>query len=115
MRVVIDTNIWISGLLWRGLPWKLLRLAESKRVEICASPEMLAVLAEVLSYDRLQPRIEELRIVPADVVMYAMGLASVIDVPAGAPIRVWSGVKDSDRMPWLLSRLDSRINVRRWV
>jgi predicted nucleic acid-binding protein len=21
MRVVIDTNVWISGLLWKGAPW----------------------------------------------------------------------------------------------
>jgi len=20
--IVIDTNLWVSGLLWRGLPWR---------------------------------------------------------------------------------------------
>jgi len=36
MRIVIDTNIWISGLLWRGMPWRLLRLAEIDR--LCDAP-----------------------------------------------------------------------------
>jgi putative PIN family toxin of toxin-antitoxin system len=35
VRIVIDTNIWISGLLWRGLSWNLLRLAEADQVELC--------------------------------------------------------------------------------
>ena len=51
MRVVIDTNIWISGLLWRGLPWELLRLAETGKVELCLTPSMLAELADTLDYE----------------------------------------------------------------
>lgn len=47
MRVVIDTNVWVSGMLWRGLPWQLLRLAERGAVELCMAPAMLAELAEI--------------------------------------------------------------------
>jgi len=60
VRIVIDTNIWVSGLLWRGMPWNLLRLAEQGQVELCMAPSMLAELAAVLSYERLQPRLEQL-------------------------------------------------------
>jgi predicted nucleic acid-binding protein len=35
VRIVIDTNVWVSGLLWRGMPWKLLCLAEEGEVELC--------------------------------------------------------------------------------
>ena len=38
MRVVIDTNIWVSGLLWRGAPWRLLRLVEQGEIELWAVP-----------------------------------------------------------------------------
>jgi predicted nucleic acid-binding protein len=41
MHIVIDTNIWVSGLLWRGLPWRLLRLAETGVVEICMAIPLL--------------------------------------------------------------------------
>ena len=57
MRVVIDTNIWLSGMLWRGAPWRLLRMAEQGEIELCVTPSMLSELVAVLSYERLQPRI----------------------------------------------------------
>ena len=88
MRIVIDTNIWVSGLLWRGMPWKLLRLAEAGEIELCMAPSVLVELAKVLSYERLQPRLEQLGLTPAELVAYAMNLASVFEVPDGAPIVV---------------------------
>lgn len=86
MRVVLDTNIWVSGMLWRGLPWKLLRLGEARRVEPCMAPEMLAELAQVLAYDRFQPRLQQLGLEPVQLVAYAMGLSTLFDVPSGPPI-----------------------------
>lgn len=41
MRIVIDTNIWISGLLWQGPAWHVLQLAEKERIELCMTPPML--------------------------------------------------------------------------
>ena len=86
MRIVIDTNIWVSGLLWRGNPWKLLSLAEAGEVELCMAPEMLNELAAVLRYKRLQPRLEQLGVTPAELTAYALGLASMFEVPPGDPI-----------------------------
>ena len=86
MRIVIDTNVWVSGLLWRGMPWKLLCLAEAGEVELCITPSMLVELAEVLSYERLQPRLQQLGLTPEELVAYALSLASVFEVPEGDPI-----------------------------
>ena len=86
MRVVIDTNIWVSGLLWRGAPWQLLRLAETGELTLCTSPDILTELSEVLSYEKLQPRLHQLGFTPAELVGYAMSIASVFEVPAGVPI-----------------------------
>jgi len=88
VRVVIDTNVWVSGLLWRGMPWKLLCLAEAGEVELCITPSMLVELAEVLSYERLQPRLQQLGLTPEELVAYALSLASVFEVPEGDPIVV---------------------------
>ena len=49
MRLVIDTNIWVSGLLWRGDAWRLLNLAEQGKVELCIAHSMLLELEEVLA------------------------------------------------------------------
>ncbi len=34
MRIVIDTNIWVSGLLWKGDAWRLLKLVEDGKLEL---------------------------------------------------------------------------------
>jgi putative PIN family toxin of toxin-antitoxin system len=86
VRVVLDTNIWVSGQLWRGLPWKLLRLAEAGRVEPCMTPEMLTELAEVLAYERLQPRLHELGLEPVELVTHAMSLSTFFDISTGPVI-----------------------------
>ena len=80
MRVVVDTNIWISGLLWRGLPWKLLHRARTQQVEICMTPPMLEELGRVLAYSRLQPRISQLGLRAEELVAYAMDLATLFEI-----------------------------------
>jgi uncharacterized protein len=86
VRIVIDTNVWVSGLLWQGAAWQLLRLAEAGRVTLCTTPGILAELAGVLSYERLQARLDQLCVVPVELVAYAMNLASVFEVHEGAAI-----------------------------
>jgi putative PIN family toxin of toxin-antitoxin system len=76
----------VSGLLWKGLPWKLLRLAEQKKLELCAAAPILDELYEVLSYDRLQPRLQQLSLTSEELVAYVLELASVFDVPVGDPV-----------------------------
>jgi putative PIN family toxin of toxin-antitoxin system len=47
-RVVYDTNIWISGLLWRGKPYQCLLLARGRAVQHIHCVEMMAELSEKL-------------------------------------------------------------------
>ncbi|MEJ2555136.1 MAG: putative toxin-antitoxin system toxin component, PIN family [Anaerolineae bacterium] len=87
MRIVVDTNLWISGLLWRGSPWRLLRLAEAGEVEICMATAMLVELAEVLTYERLRPRLERLGLSPAELIAYVVDVVSVFEVTEeGSPL-----------------------------
>lgn len=51
-RVVLDTNILISGLLHNGKPRRLLELAIEGRMEIVSSAEMIDELAAVLSREK---------------------------------------------------------------
>lgn len=48
MRLVLDTNIVVSGLVWGGTPRKLLDLARDKHVTLFTSSELLDELADVL-------------------------------------------------------------------
>jgi putative PIN family toxin of toxin-antitoxin system len=47
-RAVFDTNIWISGLLWRGKPYQCLLLARSGIVQLVHCTSMIAELAQKL-------------------------------------------------------------------
>jgi uncharacterized protein len=47
-RVVFDTNIWISGLLWRGKPYQCLLLARGQAVQHVHCIEMMAELSQKL-------------------------------------------------------------------
>jgi putative PIN family toxin of toxin-antitoxin system len=66
-RVVFDTNIWISGLLWRGKPYQCLLLARSGIVQAVYCPPMVAELAQKLrqvfgfSENRIQAVLHDLR------------------------------------------------------
>jgi putative PIN family toxin of toxin-antitoxin system len=83
MRVVIDTNIWVSGLLWRGNAWRLLQLAEQGEIELCITHSMLLELEEVLAYDRLRERVTLLGYTPSQLASYALTLATPFDVTRG--------------------------------
>lgn len=49
-RAVFDTNIWISGLLWRGKPYQCLVLARAALVQPVYCREMMAELARKLRH-----------------------------------------------------------------
>lgn len=83
MRIVIDTNIWVSGLLWKGDAWRLLNLAEQGKVELCIAYPMLLELEEVLGYERLQSRLAILQQTPSRLTAYALNISSAFDVSRG--------------------------------
>jgi len=81
VRIVVDTNIWVSGLLWRGLPWQLLQLAETGRVEICMTEVMLEELSAVLHYSRLQSRLQCIGVTPDELITYVSQCATFFESP----------------------------------
>ena len=48
MRAIIDTNVLLSGLLWRGQPHALLEHVRTGTLAMVSSPALLAELAEVI-------------------------------------------------------------------
>jgi len=47
-HVVLDTNVTISALFWRGAPYRVVLLAKAKVVQAVYCDEMLAELADKL-------------------------------------------------------------------
>ena len=62
MKVLLDTNIWISGLLWGGNPRRIIQLAVSEQIVLYSSKLMIDELQATLAYPKLQRRLEKLAI-----------------------------------------------------
>lgn len=57
MRIVLDINVLISGLLWLGPSHTLLQLAEERKIDICLTCSILEELGHVLDRPKFLKRI----------------------------------------------------------
>jgi len=68
MRVVLDTNVWLSGLFWEGEASKIIELIEQEKIEVFVSEFVLQEIIEVMNkeskfqrfLDNRDKRIEDL-------------------------------------------------------
>lgn len=58
MRVVLDVNVWISALLWGGIPGQMLRLARNQQITIFTSEPLLLELETTLKCSKFQPQLQ---------------------------------------------------------
>lgn len=57
MRLVLDTNVVASAVLWGGLPRLLLQAGREKRVELFTSAALLAELTDILGRRKFDKKI----------------------------------------------------------
>jgi uncharacterized protein len=60
MKIVVDTNIFVSGWLWGGIPARLFRLARNHQVIICTSEPILTELDDTFGKQKLQVKLQSL-------------------------------------------------------
>ncbi|MBI4116984.1 putative toxin-antitoxin system toxin component, PIN family [Candidatus Pacearchaeota archaeon] len=48
MKVVLDTNVWLSALFWEGEANKIVELIEKKKINVIISEKILNEIADVL-------------------------------------------------------------------
>ena len=94
LRLVLDTNIVVAGLLWNGPPRRLIELAvEGKAVELFSSPVLLDELAHTLGYSKFAARIESFGTSIAALVAQYTSLVSLV-MPASVPHMVAADADD---------------------
>jgi putative PIN family toxin of toxin-antitoxin system len=60
VRIVLDTNVIVSGLLIpHSIPGQLLSLWEDEQFELITSIEQIDEVSHVLAYDKLKKRIDQ--------------------------------------------------------
>lgn len=68
MRVVLDTNVVASALLWGGTPERLIQAADDEGLEIFTSEALITELADILERAKFAAKLAQLNSSPAEVV-----------------------------------------------
>lgn len=80
MRFVLDTNVLVSAILWRGIPGRLMELAGEKEIDLYTSRALLAELREVLHRRKFTKPIHATGFTAAEIVKHYQRLAHRITV-----------------------------------
>ncbi|MEN8246941.1 MAG: putative toxin-antitoxin system toxin component, PIN family [Thermodesulfobacteriota bacterium] len=81
MKIVADTNVLISGLLWGGPPNRILKWARDGLVVLIACESTINELKRIVQYKRFAQRLSVLKITPPDVIVYAMNIVTFAPEP----------------------------------
>ena len=78
MRVVLDTNIVISGLLWHGSPRRILDAARAGDLTLLTTVVLLAELHDVLDRPKFAERLAKAGVTAEELVLGYGSLAGVV-------------------------------------
>ena len=84
MRLVLDTNVVVSGLLWDGSPRQLLKTGSHEGIRFFTSAQLLAELSRTLFYEKLRGKIAASGFSVEQLVDRYSKLASVV-MPSAVP------------------------------
>lgn len=78
MRIVVDTNLLVSGVISAGPPRALLNAAQAGEFELCTSEVLLAELLDVIARDKFATRLAQAGLTPQGIVDGLRALAVVV-------------------------------------
>ncbi|MFY9316653.1 MAG: putative toxin-antitoxin system toxin component, PIN family [Burkholderiales bacterium] len=81
MRVVLDTNVVASALLWGGTPERLIQAADDGGLELFTSEALIAELASILQRAKFAAKLAQLNSSPAEVVARYREIADTAEAP----------------------------------
>jgi uncharacterized protein len=88
MKVVVDTNVAVSGLLWQGPPNEILKWSRLGILKIIACDETVNELRRVLRYKRFYRRLSVLATSSDEVYAYFMNLVLFVPKPKFIPTKI---------------------------
>src|SRR5688572_10812220 len=78
MRIVLDTNTIVSGLLWPGPPRRLSHRARAPTRTLCTSVLLLAELSEVIGRKKFAQRLQAAGLSPVALVQDVSRLCVIV-------------------------------------
>jgi putative PIN family toxin of toxin-antitoxin system len=120
-RIVPDVNVYISGLLWTGVPHQLLQAAETGALTLVTTPTIIEELREVLDRPKFAKRISALTTSTGELIESLLTTVEIIQDPPIKPIVR----KDPDddkvlacavaaRVRWIVSGDDHLLTLKRY-
>ena len=77
-RIVCDTNVIVSGLLWKGLPRQVLNRVEQGKNNLFTSRALLEELDRVLRYTKLVSILSKAGLTRYDILRWMVGHATIV-------------------------------------
>lgn len=97
MRIVLDTNVALSALLWRGTPYQLLAaIRQRSSLQLYSSPALLEELADVLTRPSASKRLALIGKTAREVLADYVEAIELVE-PSAVP-RVVPGDADDDQV-----------------
>jgi putative PIN family toxin of toxin-antitoxin system len=85
MKVVVDTNVAVSGLLWEGPPNDILKWVRDGFLVLVACPETVKELTRILQYKKFRSRLSAVGVSADEVSAYYMNLVHFFPNPKELP------------------------------
>jgi putative PIN family toxin of toxin-antitoxin system len=82
VRVVLDTNVVASALLWGGTPERLMEAAGEGALELVTSEALLAELAGILGRSKFAEKLKHKHLSALDIVARYREIAETVEAPA---------------------------------
>jgi hypothetical protein len=80
MKIVLDTNVWLSGVFWDGEASKILEKAENKNIQIIISEDILSEIITVLNKEsKFQKYILNLKLSIEDLLRTILSISTLIE------------------------------------
>jgi putative PIN family toxin of toxin-antitoxin system len=107
MKIVLDTNVWVSAWLWRGIPGNIIRLGRTREITICTSEALLAELENTLSYNKLQQKIQSLNFTKDQLMI---GTRELVEIYVIGELNL-PGLRDPDDIIVLATAIAAKADV----
>ena len=107
LSAVLDTNVLVSGILWRGIPFQLLKWSEKNNLIIYTGLDIMAEVYRVLHHPKFQQYIENQHASPEELFTKIASLCTIIQI-----IEIVKGVcSDTDDEKFLSCALSANVEV----
>jgi len=80
MKIVLDTNVWLSGIIWDGEASKIIEKAEKQDIQIIISEDILSEIVSVLNREsKFQKYILNLKLSIEDLLRTILSISTLIE------------------------------------